>query len=204
MCRRRSIRFAAISHKRKIYFRKFVDRFWATLPGVLLFWSAFYTLFYDIPKLKCVFSSHSKISHMYLSQSVNRIPTGALTILLKNCRTNHANVNHMHVIWFMMFHMHLKQQRRCKTVDYLAKQGFQISVVLGLLRLVRRSHWLHLNHSQLHRPMGTVVEKPAGKHWSFLLIFGHNWRQAEAWIVLLAGADEVNALAQGALRRFTQ
>jgi len=94
VCRRRSIRFAAISHKRKIYFRKFVDRFWATLPGVLLFWSAFYTLFYDIPKLKCVFSSHSKISHMYLSQSVNRMPPGALTILLKNCRTKNCRTNY--------------------------------------------------------------------------------------------------------------
>jgi len=31
-----------------------------------------------------------------------------------------------------------------------------------------------------------------------------NWRQAEACIVLLAGAFEVNALAQGALRQFTQ
>jgi len=39
----------------------------------------------------------------------------------------------------------------------------------------------------------------------FFLIFGDgNWRQAEAWIVLLAGAVEVNALAQGPLRRFTQ
>ena len=28
-----------------------------------------------------------------------------------------------------------------------------------------------------------------------------NWRQAEAWIMLLAGAVEVNALAQGALRQ---
>ena len=37
------------------------------------------------------------------------------------------------------------------------------------------------------------------------LIFGDsNWRQAEAWNVLLAGAVEVNALAQGALRQFTQ
>jgi len=31
-----------------------------------------------------------------------------------------------------------------------------------------------------------------------------NWRQAEAWIVLLPGAVEVNVLAQGALRQFTQ
>jgi len=31
-----------------------------------------------------------------------------------------------------------------------------------------------------------------------------NWRQAEASIVLFAGAVEVNAPAQGALRRFTQ
>jgi len=31
-----------------------------------------------------------------------------------------------------------------------------------------------------------------------------NWRQAEAWIVLLAGAVQVNALAQGTLRQFTQ
>ena len=30
------------------------------------------------------------------------------------------------------------------------------------------------------------------------------WRQAEAWIVFLAGAIDVNALAQGALRQFTQ
>jgi len=30
------------------------------------------------------------------------------------------------------------------------------------------------------------------------------WRQAEAWIVLLAGVVEVNALAQGALRQFIQ
>ena len=30
-----------------------------------------------------------------------------------------------------------------------------------------------------------------------------NWRQAEAWIVLPAGAVEVNALAHGALRRVT-
>ena len=39
----------------------------------------------------------------------------------------------------------------------------------------------------------------------FFVDFGDgNWRQAEAWIVLLARAVEVNALAQGALRRFTQ
>jgi len=31
-----------------------------------------------------------------------------------------------------------------------------------------------------------------------------SWWQAEAWIVLLTGAVEVNALVQGALRRFTQ
>ena len=31
-----------------------------------------------------------------------------------------------------------------------------------------------------------------------------NWWQAEAWIVLLAGPVEVNTLAQGALRQFTQ
>ena len=40
----------------------------------------------------------------------------------------------------------------------------------------------------------------------FLLVnFGDgNSRQAEAWIVLLAGAIEVNALAQGTLRQFTK
>jgi len=39
----------------------------------------------------------------------------------------------------------------------------------------------------------------------FFYNFGDdNWRQVEAWIVLLAGAIEVNALAQGALRQFTQ
>ena len=44
------------------------------------------------------------------------------------------------------------------------------------------------------------------RFWSvFLFILGDsNWRQAEAWALLLAGAIEVNALAQGALRRFTQ
>ena len=31
-----------------------------------------------------------------------------------------------------------------------------------------------------------------------------NWRKAEAWNLLLAGAVEVNALVQGALRQFTQ
>ena len=39
----------------------------------------------------------------------------------------------------------------------------------------------------------------------FFVNFGDgNWRQGEAWIVLLAGAIEVNALAQEALRQFTQ
>jgi len=39
----------------------------------------------------------------------------------------------------------------------------------------------------------------------FFVNFGDgNWRQAKALIVLLAGAIEVNALAQGALRQFTQ
>ena len=38
----------------------------------------------------------------------------------------------------------------------------------------------------------------------FFVNFGNgSWRQAEAWIVLLAGAVEVNALAQGAARQFT-
>jgi len=40
---------------------------------------------------------------------------------------------------------------------------------------------------------------------SFFFFYGDgNWRQAEAWNVLLAGAVEVNVLAQGALRQFTQ
>jgi len=39
----------------------------------------------------------------------------------------------------------------------------------------------------------------------FFVNFGDgNWRQAETWTVLLAGAVEVNAHAQGALRQFTQ
>ena len=39
----------------------------------------------------------------------------------------------------------------------------------------------------------------------FFVNFGNgNWWQAEAWIALLAGVVEVNALAQGALRQFTQ
>jgi len=38
----------------------------------------------------------------------------------------------------------------------------------------------------------------------FRAMFFFFWRQAEAWNVLLAGAVEVNALAQGALRQFTQ
>ena len=39
----------------------------------------------------------------------------------------------------------------------------------------------------------------------FFVNFGDDcWRQAEAWIVLLVGEVEVNALAQGALRKFTQ
>jgi len=39
----------------------------------------------------------------------------------------------------------------------------------------------------------------------FFVNFGDgNWRQAEALIVLLAGSVEMNALAQGALRQFTQ
>jgi len=39
----------------------------------------------------------------------------------------------------------------------------------------------------------------------FFINFGHgNLRQAEAWIALLAGAVEVNALIQGSLRQFTQ
>jgi len=39
----------------------------------------------------------------------------------------------------------------------------------------------------------------------FCFIFGDsNWRQAEAGIVLLAGAVEVNALVQEAVRQFTQ
>ena len=38
----------------------------------------------------------------------------------------------------------------------------------------------------------------------FFCLFVNFWWQAETWIVLLAGAVEVNALAQEALRRFTQ
>jgi len=38
----------------------------------------------------------------------------------------------------------------------------------------------------------------------FLNFGDDNWRQAEAWILLFAGAVEMNALAQAALRRFTQ
>ena len=39
----------------------------------------------------------------------------------------------------------------------------------------------------------------------FFVNFGDgNWRQAKAWIVLLARAGEVNALAQGVLQQFTQ
>ena len=37
----------------------------------------------------------------------------------------------------------------------------------------------------------------------FVNIGDGNWRQAEACIVLLAGAVAVNALAQGGLRQFT-
>jgi len=35
-------------------------------------------------------------------------------------------------------------------------------------------------------------------------VFENNWRQAEAWLMLFVGAVEVNALAQGVLRRVTQ
>jgi len=44
------------------------------------------------------------------------------------------------------------------------------------------------------------------KYRSFFFVnFGDgNWRQAEAWIVLLVGTVEVSALAYGALRQFTQ
>jgi len=41
-------------------------------------------------------------------------------------------------------------------------------------------------------------------HIAFLILGDGNWRQTEAWIVRLAGAVEVNTLAQGALRQFTQ
>ena len=46
---------------------------------------------------------------------------------------------------------------------------------------------------------------PHFSFFNFCLSFGDgNWVQAEAWIELLAGAVEVNALAQGAIRQFTQ
>ena len=51
------------------------------------------------------------------------------------------------------------------------------------------------------------LEKPCLQwlYFFFFVNFGDgNWRQAEAWNVLLAGAAEVNALALGALRQFTQ
>jgi len=35
-------------------------------------------------------------------------------------------------------------------------------------------------------------------------VFTDNWRQAKTWMMPLAGAVEVIALAQDALRRFTQ
>jgi len=39
----------------------------------------------------------------------------------------------------------------------------------------------------------------------FFVKFGDGyWRQAEAWIVFLAGAVEANVLAQGALRQLNQ
>ena len=41
-------------------------------------------------------------------------------------------------------------------------------------------------------------------YFIFLNFGDANWWLAEAWIVLLAGAVEVKALAQGALRQFTQ
>jgi len=46
---------------------------------------------------------------------------------------------------------------------------------------------------------------PLWQVYLFLFYFfgGGNWRQAEAWIVILARAAEVNAHAQGALRQFT-
>jgi len=53
--------------------------------------------------------------------------------------------------------------------------------------------------------LGFVSKYFVSKYKTLILIFGDsNWRQAEAWNVLLAGAVEVNALAQGALRQFTQ
>jgi len=54
---------------------------------------------------------------------------------------------------------------------------------------------------------GVLHKQPYAKYaWSDSDVFfgDGNLRQAEAWIVLLAGAVEVNALAQGTLRQFTQ
>ena len=53
--------------------------------------------------------------------------------------------------------------------------------------------------------MNMVVLSGALQMYFLLLIFDDgNWWQAEASIVLLAGAVEVNSPAQGTLRRFTQ
>ena len=45
---------------------------------------------------------------------------------------------------------------------------------------------------------------PFSQHLVEFDIGDGNWRQAKAWSLLLSVAVEVNALAQGALRRFTQ
>ena len=56
------------------------------------------------------------------------------------------------------------------------------------------------------KKIGTMLAKKyLNRYYYFYFIFGdHNWRQTEAWNLRLAGAVEVNALAQAALRRFTQ
>jgi len=50
-----------------------------------------------------------------------------------------------------------------------------------------------------------TIDDVVSAHLKFFVNFGDgNWRQAEAWIVLLGGTVVVvNALAQGALRQFT-
>jgi len=77
---------------------------------------------------------------------------------------------------------------------YKWESGFEFTYPKGFVTRLKSGHSL-------------IINKIATIYWSHAMqriLFNDNWRQTEAWIFLLAGEVEVNALAQGALRRLTQ
>jgi len=76
----------------------------------------------------------------------------------------------------------------------------EVTCTWATARCCAEQEWVQ--HRQIH-PIKTHIISKIIHFFSF--DFGwRQWRQAEAWILFLVGAFEVNALAQGALRRFIQ